>query len=44
MIAALAIVGGYAALIWSTGWLGVAAVVAHVVLMCLFMPRGGGKP
>lgn len=39
MIAAAAIVGGYAALIWSAGWIGVAAAVVHVALMLAAMKR-----
>lgn len=33
MIAALAIVGGYGALIWAFGWPGVAAAVCHVIVL-----------
>lgn len=39
MIGALAIVGGYAALIWAAGWPGVAAAALHVVAMAAFMKR-----
>lgn len=39
MIAAAAIVLGYLGIIQETGWLGVAAVVAHVAVMLLAVRR-----
>lgn len=37
MIAALAIVGGYAMLIWQCGWAGVAAAAVHLIAMAVFV-------
>lgn len=39
MIAAAFIVGGYVALIWSTGWIGLAVAAAHIGVMLLAMKR-----
>lgn len=39
MIGALFILAGYVGLIWQFGWFGLAAVVAHVVVMLLAMGR-----
>jgi hypothetical protein len=39
VIGALAIVGGYATLIWQAGWIGVAAAAVHIGLLLVAMKR-----
>lgn len=40
MLSAAAIVGGYAALVLSFGWAGVAASVAHILIMLISTAPG----
>ena len=41
MLATIAIVLGYATLIWALGWWGVLAAAVHIGIMLIALPRGG---